>query len=381
MGEGGFGPAGASQKQQEARFNSELFGTLRLNQRKPGERLGIEDSRTYLLEGNHLHVQQLREARAPNPPQRYARIEKSEADGLVIGCSDARVPALDSESPSSPLLVAFRIAGNVLPKEGTKAFEDVRYALSLVKEGGTVTFVCHCNCGAVAAKADFDTAKKRGEHPHAPPEIGALFERVHGTTPADNACKQLEVFKAVFAKEIAVKKLEVATVEYSWHAKEFMLVEGPKQGQNRLLVDQWNTMHQKVREERPKLAEEIAKQTPHAIVVAPPTLPYSIATMFKAEQNELFATNGTKDGLDVLDKASILYALEHLHARHVVFVAPGTSVSDSAIKQMFQKWQNEISAMIKSVPDLAKLLEEKKIAFTGYRYDAQTGYTLELMRS
>ena len=119
--------------------------------------LTAEEAKEMCLEGNLVHRLRLEES-GTSPRARQERIDAREADYLVICCSDARNPTLDSEEDGVELVgLQNRVAGNVIPTKGV-SLDEIKEAASKVKEGGLVLVSAHCNCGAVGEHVKWKNA-------------------------------------------------------------------------------------------------------------------------------------------------------------------------------------------------------------------------------
>ncbi len=289
--------------------------TLRETIRKKlqGE-VSISESLDILSAGNSKHASNVSSQQISS---RLERLNNNYADYLVIGCSDARLPVLDSENDVE-VGVQLRLAGNVVEDDFL-----LNSALSRLKKDGTVIVEGHCNCGAVAERNHWESS---GKKPTGSKELDHLLHKVCSGTPEENAVEQLLRLEPLLNGRSAL------AVVYDWNKGE--IVPLLRKGQSELwdvLKHRWEQYHKEHTD-----VEDLKTQKPHAIVVFPNNLPYSPHTIFNAEQNELFVVSGgeelTNSGL-----ASILYAAEHLKTKHVVLLGLD--------KTFFSKWKSQISSL------------------------------------
>lgn len=343
-------------------------------------RLTPQESLSLLMYGNEEHVAALEHA-PMTPAQRYRRILQGEADYLVIGCSDSRNVRMDSESDRIVGLF-IRIAGNVVPPKGSACFEEMLESVQMVKKDGAVVIEGHDGskgCGAVNARVEWLD--------HGQPETGSvplttLFECVVGDSPDMNAVAQLSKAREL----LNLGERPSAAMVYDWeHAghghEEAIHVSNANQSpviEN--LRNNWNLRHEEI-SRKTDLVKLLASQRPHAVAIGASDLPFSIATIFHAEQNEVFSTTGSGKGLDDLDMASILYAVEHLHIRHIPFVAPGHPKDRKAVSKMFDGWERQLRGTeVHGENILAKMLDSGDLVISRLFYNLESGATESLQK-
>ena len=160
---------------------------------------------------------------------------------------------------------------------------------------------------------------------------------------------------------------------YDWEHGGVSILTGTQSPAIQLLVDQFNRRHSEANEDG-KLAERLAKQKPHAIIVGSNVLPFSLGTITHALQNEVFHTTGSEGGLDDFDEGSILYAVEHLGVRHIPFIAPGNAQNTGKINRMFDRWEQDLRSMtVNGEPLIANMLDSGELTISRLRYDLQSG--------
>jgi carbonic anhydrase len=341
-------------------------------------RLTTQESRALLLAGNAEHVAAL-DGAPMTPLQRYSKIHSGEADYLVVACSDARILRLDSEK--DPLVGLFiRIAGNVVPEKGSSSFDEMRDAVQMVRKDGAVIIEGHDGgpgCGAVNERVKWIEAGM----PHTGSEpLDALLHRVVGDNPAHNAIAQLTTARNI----LDLGERPSAALVYDWehakhrHAEPVHIVSANHSDVVEILKDSWNRRHAEAAG-KADLVPLLRNQRPHAIAVGTNDLPFSVATIFHAEQNEVFSTTGSEHGLDELDMASILYAVEHLHVHHIPFVAPGREKDGRRVSGMFDRWEKQLRGMeVHGAPIIARMLDSGELRISRFRYDLDSGVVEEL---
>ncbi len=343
-------------------------------------RLTTGESLSLLMYGNEEHVAALQHA-PMTAAQRYRRILQGEADYLVIGCSDSRNVRMDSESDRIVGLF-IRIAGNVVPPKGSACFEEMLEAVQMVKKDGAIVIEGHDGskgCGAVNARAEWLD--------HGQPETGSvplttLFECVVGDTSDMNAVAQLSKAREL----LNLGERPSAAIVYDWeHAghghEEAIHVSNANQSpviEN--LRNNWNLRHEEI-SGRTDLIKLLKNQRPHAVAIGSTDLPFSLATIFHAEQNEVFSTSGSAKGLDDLDMASVLYAVEHLHIKHIPFVAPGHPKDRKAVSKMFDEWEGQLRRTeVHGEHVLAKMLDAGDLVISRLFYNLESGATENLQK-
>jgi carbonic anhydrase len=361
-----------SEKEREHEFSRAVYSEKRLSElRKKHHSKSItpEESKSLLLMGNHEHTIRLEETGA-SPLARHESILEGKADYLVIACSDARIPRLDSEEDKL-IGIQVRIAGNVVPKKGTPSFQEISDAVSMVRPDGLIVVEGHCKCGACAERVKW---VEKGMPDTGSRELNNLLHEVFGANPEENAMAQITKAR----ETIPTSDRATGAVVYDWEKGGIQIVSANHSPIMELLVESWNHRHTEAFEEG-KLAERLSKHKPHAIAVGTSDLPYSLATITRAKQNEVFSTTGSESGLDDMDKASILYAVEHLGVRHIPFVAPGGIKDEKKLKAMFDKWESQILDMsVNSHKPIKELMGKGELKISWLRYDLDSGSLIDL---
>lgn len=360
---------GQSGKSTEKKLPTEPLDASRLRQlrEKHSARgqgaLSAEEAREFCLEGNGAHQLRLSES-GTKPKDRQARIEANDADYLVIACSDARNPTLDSEEDGSELVgLQSRVAGNVIPVSGV-SLDEIKEAASKVKKGGLVLVSAHCHCGAVGEHVKW---KKAGMGDTGSEPLNTLLRAVGGETPMDNAVAQLERLR-----DFVPEGVNVAAVMYDWETGKVDIISPEPSGLLETLKAKWTLWH-KESDTDGHLGERLSKtQKPHSIVVASNDMPFSVDTVFGARQNEIFSTTGSEGGLDHFDEASVLYAVEHLGTKHIGFVAHGPNAD-----AMFGKWEADLRTM----GSVAQKLDSGDLVITRMVYNLESGATEPLQKA
>lgn len=354
-------PKGTEKKMPKKPAQMADLTALREKHKTSGQgAISAEESFTIILSGNQIHQSKLVEA-GSSPEERYNKIMAGEADYVVITCSDARMPTLDSESDASKLIgVQIRVAGNVIPEEGVSR-EEIKEAVSRVKKGGLVIIEGHCSCGAVGECVKWISGGKQdtGSKP-----LNSLLKAISGTTPEENASGQYNKLN-----EIVGPDRKTAAVVYDWNSGKVEILASENPELTELLKSKWERFHQEANSEGDLGARLSATQNPHAIVVLSNDMPFSADTICDTSQNELFATTGSENGLDDFDSASVLYAAEHLGPKHISLIAPKKEGAD----KMFEKWISDL----RSMPQVAEKIDSGIIKITKFGYDLKTGALIE----
>ncbi len=336
-------------------------------------RLTPQESLALLLAGNTEHVAALDKSPL-TPLQRYARILQGEADYLIVACSDSRILRLDSEGDKLVGLF-IRIAGNVVPTKGTASFEEMRDAVQMVRKDGAVLIEGHDGgpgCGAVNERVKWVDG---GMHPTGSEPLDTLLHRVVGDTPELNAIAQLTAARATLDLGDRASGAMIYDWEHSKHGHDepIHVVSANPSDVIEMLKDNWNRSHGET-SERTDLPKLLKNQRPHSVAVGTGDLPFSIGTIVHAEQGEVFSTTGSAKGLDDMDMASILYAVEHLHVGHVPFVAPGRSKDRKKVNAMFDQWEEQIRGMeVHGHHLLADMLDRGELVISRLMYNLESG--------
>ena len=341
-------------------------------------RLNADESLSLILAGNAEHVLALKNS-PKTPRERHVQIINGEADYLVVGCSDSRILRLDSEKDN--LVGTFiRIAGNVVPKKGTPSFYEMKEAVSMVRKDGAIIFEGHDGgpgCGAVNERVKW--IESGMPHTGSKP-LDTLLHCVFGESPEQNAVAQLTVGR----ETLGIGERPSAAIIYDWdhskhgHDEPIHIVSANHSEIIEILRDNWNRKHASAKEEG-NLGKKLQNQRPHAIAVGSFDLPFSVGTILHADQNEVFSTTGSDQGLDDLDMASILYAIEHLHIRHIPFIAPASSGEEKKPRQMFDLWEKQLRGMeVHGEPLIAQMLDEGTIRITRLVYDLDSGKLVKI---
>lgn len=358
--------------QPKSRFSQELYSESRLRelrQRHASKGLTARESLELLLGGNDAHAQRLEDL-GISPMARMERIRSGQADYLVIACSDARIMQLDSEEDQL-VGVQIRVAGNVIPRKGTPSFDEIREAVGRLREDGIVIIEGHIHCGAVNERVKW---VEGGMKPTGSTPLDNLLHEVFGSNPTDNAVGQLTKAR----EQLPLHNIASGAVLYNWETGDIDILGANHSPVLEMLVDSWKHRHSQIAA-NDNLAEELKKQKPHAIAVGEVGLPYSLMTIMRAKQNEVFSTSGSEGGLDDIDEASILYAVEHLGVRHIPFISAGPIEDEGRIGAMFDKWEADLRGMaVAGKPVLANMLDSGELAISRLRYDSSTGRLAEL---
>jgi carbonic anhydrase len=325
--------------------------------------LSAKEAEEMCDEGNLVHRLRL-QGSGTTPKARQARIEANDADYLVIACSDARNPTLDSEEDGAELVgLQNRVAGNVIPTEGV-SLDEIKEAAARVKKGGLVLISAHVHCGAVG---EYVKWKKAGMGDTGSEPLNTLLHAVGGENPHENAAAQLERLKDFVGED-----KNVGVLYYDWESGKVDVLCNEPSGLAEALQSKWALWHKEADTDG-HLGERLSKtQKPHSIVIGSNNLPFSVDTIFAAKQNEIFSTTGSEGGLDHFDEASVLYAVEHLGTKHIAFVAHGPNA-----QEMFDKWEADLRTM----GSVAQRLDSGELVITRKLYDLETGATETLQKA
>jgi carbonic anhydrase len=109
--------------------------------------VSAQDALERLRAGNRRFVANLRNADPMAPPRRFGLTQEQKPFAIVLGCSDARVPAEIVFDQGLGDLFVIRVAGNIVaPSQvGSVEFAASRFGTRLVVVLG------HSHCGAIAA--------------------------------------------------------------------------------------------------------------------------------------------------------------------------------------------------------------------------------------
>ena len=358
-------------KKAQERFSKELYSESRLNtlrQKHSSGKLSADESLELIMQGNAEHVSALKGA-PMTPLQRFLKIQAGQADYLIVKCSDARGHKTDSEKDTL-VGIHIYIAGNVIPGKKTASRDEISDMVSLVRKDGVVLNEAHCECGAVKERGKWLDS---GMKPTGSVPLDNLLHEVVGPTPKDNVVAQLAKMR-----ELPLGERASGAIMYDWEHGGVSIVSANSSPVIELLVDQFNRRHSEADHDG-RLAQKLAKQKPHAIVVGANTLPFSLGTITHALQNEVFHTTGSESGLDDFDEGSILYAIEHLGVRHIPFVAPAVQGNEKPIKAMFDRWEKDLRSMtVNGEPILSKMLDSGELRISRLRYDLSDGRLVQL---
>ncbi len=337
---------------------------LELREKHLGGKLTADESLELIMLGNAEHVAALKGA-PMTPHQRFLKIMAGQADYLLVRCSDARVHRTDTEMDNLVGIHVY-IAGNVIPGKRTASLEEIEQVVSLVRKDGAVLDEAHCECGAVKERVKW---LEGGMKPTGSEPLDNLLHEVIGPTPTDNALGQLAKLRGI----PAVGERGSGALIYDWKHGGVEILSASKNHTMDLLVDLFNRRHAEADADG-QLAARLAKQKPHAIIVGSNLLPFSLGTITHALQNEVFHTTGSEKGLDDFDAGSILYAIEHLHVRHIPFIVPGSARNMKAVRKIFDRWEEDLRKMtVDGKPMIAQMLDSGELRISRLRYDLQSG--------
>ncbi len=351
--------------------------------------LSVSESKQMIIEGNDEHALHLRIAGISVGQRANSRIQNV-LDLHLHDCSDSRCYRKDSEF-SSFVGTYTRAAGNPFPKKGSSRVELIE-AASHIRPGGLFIIFSHSYCGAVKEKTNFAASRAPTTNI---PVMDFLLAELKPGSPQYNGIAQLQ--KAVSDKEFAPvrQRFGLALMHYDWdsHTISINRTVGCSGESLELLYD---LAHEWQEDLNGVLlpANYLKNQTPHALAVATPDLPFSVPTILHAEPNEVFVTTGSEGdsdtltgGLDEVDSASILYGVEHLHIGHMPFIAAGTESDIPRIKNMFETWESDVRSMSQTkeqngrkvkVPIVEMALENRHLTISRFMYNIESGKLVEL---
>jgi len=343
------------------------FRTKEPQQEHAPKAITPEKSLSLILKGNLGHMSALE---GLVPEDRYKKIVAGQADYLVLSCSDARGHPFDSEEDAA-VGVFVRLAGNPVGASGSPDYDLLQTALSYVKAGGPVIIESHVNCGAVKEYARW---LEGGQKPTGSADLDALFHEIGGGAPQTNALTQWTKARNAFGLGA-----RAATVRYDWEIGEIsqtspVALSPAATG----LMQRWFQRHADANKDG-DLAEKLKKQAPHAIAICTADLPYGVATITHANQNEIFAVTGSEGGLSPVARASVLYAASHLGPKHIAFIAPGKAEDNERIMGMFTAWERDMRE-IKSGGNrvIANALNSGEMEISRLRYDLSNGMLVRI---
>ena len=341
------------------------FRTREPQQEHAPKALAPEQSLSLILKGNLGHMSALE---GLVPEDRYKKIRAGQADYLVLSCSDARGHKLDYES--DPFIgISVRIAGNAVGEKGSADRKALETALSHLKPDGLVIIESHVHCGAVK---EYDKWSRGGKKPSGSADLDALLSELSGPAPTINASYQLAKVRG----EMGLGS-RAAAVHYDWERGAITSVSSAPAGTLQKLESWAARTHSEDKDGT--LAKKLEKQTPHAIAICTADMPYGVATVTGAKQNEIFAVTGSEDSLAPSSKASVLYAASHLGPKHIVFMAPGRVGEDEKIMKMFTAWEKDLRD-IKSGGKrvIANALNSGEMEISCLRYDLTNGMLVKI---
>ncbi|MBI5228308.1 hypothetical protein HY988_06975 [Candidatus Micrarchaeota archaeon] len=340
-----------------------------------------QESVELMLQGNYDHAARLSELSLHGVPLQVRRNiladpESRLVDYVVVACSDARIPRLDSEKDNL-VGIHIRTAGNYLSVTSREEFIKIKQAVSNLRPNGVLIFLGHHDCGAVKELVKWLRADESGGKLAKPPTgslaMDHLMKEMSGLSPSNNELNQ---------RKRAVKRLGlggdqvVAALNYDWEKGGFEIIKAKSSERLTLIVDHWNELATIAKGELEKqkltLSALLAKQRPHAIVVGTPDLPYSLGTIMQSEQNEIFSVTATSRGLDKTDLASIIYSLSH-GVSHIALTTPGLRRDEKTIQKLFKKWKAELRQSLKEIPELLDKFDSGAISLSLFRYDLDSG--------
>lgn len=336
---------------------SELRKKHRLSYQDPTKSLTHEESRRILEYGNSQHQIALNRFKS-SPEARFNTILNGEADYVHIRCSDSRVSRSDHEFDTF-VGMQIRVAGNVIPKSGVSV-EEIREVVKLVKPGGIVLLTSHTKCGAIVARAGW---KQNGKQDTGNGDLNTLLTTVDKDTPQENLIVQAGRANMLLDGQILI------TGHYDWDSGTIELHNHPSASLGIRLRANIIQNHREC--DDGELFSLISNtQKPHTIAVSYHKLPFSMNTIFRAEPGEVFGTTGSESGMDACDRASLLYAAEHVGTKHIAFLAPNIP----NVESMFALWEANIREMVVNGKKIFEHhLNSGILQITKYVYDLKNG--------
>ena len=109
--------------------------------------ISAREALSALREGNHRFVSEQRREEADNTARRRALATQQEPFAIILGCSDARVPAEIVFDQGLGDLFVIRVAGNIVAPSQVGSVEFAAEAFHT----RLVVVLGHSNCGAIHA--------------------------------------------------------------------------------------------------------------------------------------------------------------------------------------------------------------------------------------
>jgi carbonic anhydrase len=165
-----------------------------------------------LRDGNRRFVASLSDAAAVERADRLPRSDGQSPFAIVLGCSDARVPAELIFRQGFGDLFVIRVAGNIVaPSQvGSVEFAADRFGTQLAVVLG------HSQCGAIAATVD----QLRQPLPHQSPNIRSIVDRIRPSVEPLLATTLAHQPEALVAQ--AVRANVRAAVDHLRHGSELL---------------------------------------------------------------------------------------------------------------------------------------------------------------
>jgi carbonic anhydrase len=178
----------------------------------PNPRSG-QEALARLQEGNRRFVASLRDAATPGGPTRPLALPQAQQPfAIVLGCSDARVPAELVFGQGFGDLFVIRVAGNIVaPSQvGSVEFAAARFGTRLAVVLG------HTQCGAIEATVQ----ELRQSARHQSPNLRSIVDRIRPSVEPLLATTLAEQPEALLAQ--AVRANVRAAVDHLRHGSEVL---------------------------------------------------------------------------------------------------------------------------------------------------------------
>jgi hypothetical protein len=234
-------------------------------------------------------------------------------------------------------------------------------ALRHVRQNGFVIVEGHEHCGAVKAYSEWEQGGKKR---NGIKQVISLLREIKGNTPGLNAIHQCELPRSPAGSRVPIPMV------YGWGqgTGSISLCKPGMSGAGNVLK-QLNHLGLTGPSD-PKLFASMEKQAPHVIAISPVDMPFGIATVLHARQNEVFAVTGAKSGLSDLSLASVIYAVQHLGVKHISLIAPLAGDNALDVRGMFGQWLDALCSV--------SVLREASAVVTQLKYCLESGRIVEL---
>jgi|GEM_PF-5023183 len=360
------------------RTNKTVLAELRSKHRSGG--LSPGEASSIILFGNHEHMDEVK-LFGRGPRDRHEAIMDGMADGMVWACSDSRVGAIGTNDEM--IILEQRSAGNSFAFPDTRSHRIQMAVIGRVRRGGLLAIAGHVSCGAVQAKADLDAQGPDAKTGNA--ELDAQLREVVGDSEEKNVLSQtcrLREANSTMGKLVVGVMLDWASEGVAYSVLDGGRgMPGPSLQQPFVGASELHAIHA----QSENYLERMKGQSPHTIIVAPATIPYSVHTIVQSEPGEVFVVTGTSPykatqsqredndlSLDYPALGSLYYPIEHLGTRNVIFL--DDDANPELLKSKFAAWEKGLRALKhKGEEFVARLIDEGKLQLTKMVYELDSG--------